>query len=318
MGVLKLPVVSSSFNIRFCYHYPCLSKDCSVLERVSVISPMSSESENQSRRIPTLVSYLLSVHADALSCLGDGIRYGLIQPVLECCSADTLLRLEQSSPYLGENTSDLGELQPDSWREQFFLLQEAEAYRLEEVTSKLRNQRMEAAERKKEREVKLTDRLPPAKRTRASVNQPKTLFQKARNEVKLRKSLYTPRILPPMPQGKTYHTPSSSASPKAPAPPSMNTPNHKFTESVVIKRQPLASTAPSGVSTSQPRDAAPATPSPTKPAPSAGPAELSHVLQSSPTHAESRLLKPPIQKKDPMASLFMPKHRAFSQLPPQV
>ncbi|KAL4067724.1 RNA polymerase II transcription factor SIII subunit A-domain-containing protein [Scleroderma citrinum] len=300
---------------------------------------MSSESENQSRRIPTLVSYcqrVLSVHADALSCLGDGIRYGLIQPVLECCSADTLLRLEQSSPYLGENTSDLwerlcfktypllteqltrsGELQPDSWREQFFLLQEAEAYRLEEVTSKLRNQRMEAAERKKEREVKLTDRLPPAKRTRASVNQPKTLFQKARNEVKLRKSLYTPRILPPMPQGKTYHTPSSSASPKAPAPPSMNTPNHKFTESVVIKRQPLASTAPSGVSTSQPRDAAPATPSPTKPAPSAGPAELSHVLQSSPTHAESRLLKPPIQKKDPMASLFMPKHRAFSQLPPQ-
>ena len=44
-------------------------------------------------RLPMI--YLPSL---ALSCLGEGIRYGLIKPVLECCSADTLLRLEQSSP----------------------------------------------------------------------------------------------------------------------------------------------------------------------------------------------------------------------------
>lgn len=47
------------------------------------------------------------------------------------------------------------------------LLREAEAHRLEEVALRLRNQRMEAAERKREREVKLTDKLPPAKRARA-------------------------------------------------------------------------------------------------------------------------------------------------------
>lgn len=48
------------------------------------------------------------------------------------------------------------------------LLREAEAHRLEEVASRLRNQRMEAAERKKEREVKLTDKLPPTRRARTA------------------------------------------------------------------------------------------------------------------------------------------------------
>ncbi|KAI6045533.1 RNA polymerase II transcription factor SIII subunit A-domain-containing protein [Pisolithus marmoratus] len=200
---------------------------------------MFSESESQLRRIPTLTTYcqrVLSAHADALSCLGDDIRYDLIKPVLECCSAETLLRLEQSSPYLQENTSDLwerlcfktypllveqlirnGELRPDSWREQFFFLREAEAHRLEEVSSKLRNQRMEAAERKKEREVKLTDRLPPTKRARTSATQPKTLFQKTKKEVKFRTALYTTRILPPMAQGKTYRVLPGAPSAKPPA-----------------------------------------------------------------------------------------------------
>jgi hypothetical protein len=48
------------------------------------------------------------------------------------------------------------------------LLREAEAHRLEEVALRLRNQRTEAAERKKEREVKLTDRLPPTRRARTT------------------------------------------------------------------------------------------------------------------------------------------------------
>lgn len=306
---------------------------------LTVISSMSSESESRLRQIPTLVSYcqrVLSVHADALSCLGEGIRYGLIKPVLECCSADTLLRLEQSSPYLAENTSDLweclcfktypllaeqlarsGELHPDSWSEQFFLLREAEAHRLEQVTSKLRNQRMEAAERKKEREVKLTDRLPPAKRARTSANQPKTLFQKAKKEVKLRRSLYTTRILPPMAQGKTYRISPSSASVNPPIPSCKRSNNYEITESVVIKRPSCALTAPSSVSPLRPSDEAPASapPSPSRPAPSVGP--HSTVLSPQSTQAEARLFNPPIQKKDPMASLFMPKHRAFSQLPSQ-
>lgn len=42
---------------------------------------------------------LMQVIRPAISGLGDdAIRYDVVKPVLECCSADTLLRLEQSSP----------------------------------------------------------------------------------------------------------------------------------------------------------------------------------------------------------------------------
>ncbi|KAI6005856.1 RNA polymerase II transcription factor SIII subunit A-domain-containing protein [Pisolithus albus] len=287
---------------------------------------MFSESEGQPRRIPTLGTYcqrVLSAHADALSCLGDDIRYDLIKPVLECCSAETLLRLEHSSPYLQENTSDLwerlcfktypllveqlarnGELRPDSWREQFFFLREAEAHRLEEVTSKLRSQRMEAAERKKEREVKLTDRLPPTKRARTSATQPKTLFQKTKKEVKSRTALYTTRILPPMVHGKTYRVLPSAASAKPPPP-------------IICADKAGATRLPS----STPSTGIPGGESqlPTEPPPinsSASSAPVSPFsAPSSQTHAEARILKSSIPKRDPTASLFMPKHRAFSQLP---
>ncbi|KAI6109711.1 RNA polymerase II transcription factor SIII subunit A-domain-containing protein [Pisolithus sp. B1] len=272
---------------------------------------MFPESEGQPRRIPTLGTYcqrVLSSHADALSCLGDDIRYDLIKPVLECCSAETLLRLEHSSPYLQENTSDLwerlcfktypllveqlarnGELRPDSWREQFFFLREAEAHRLEEVTSKLRSQRMEAAERKKEREVKLTDRLPPAKRARTSGTQHNTLFQKAKKEVKSRTALYTTRILPPMVHGKTYRVLPSAPSARPPTASLSRTPKHQVTLSTCTH----------------------------------GPGEESHLStesppsnSSAPSPSVSPFLAPSSQThKDPTASLFMPKHRAFSQLP---
>lgn len=46
------------------------------------------------------------------------------------------------------------------------VLREAEAKRFEELGSRLRTQRLEAEERKKEREVKLTDKVPPPKRAR--------------------------------------------------------------------------------------------------------------------------------------------------------
>lgn len=67
-----------------------------------------------SPQCPTILLLpVLSAHADGMSCLlsfssisfptaitglGDDVRYDVIEPVLECCSADTLLRLEQSSP----------------------------------------------------------------------------------------------------------------------------------------------------------------------------------------------------------------------------
>jgi hypothetical protein len=78
------------------------------------------------------------------------------------------------------HSGDLKE--PESWREQFFVrackfltrtnltcmqgLRQAEAKRFEELGSRLRFQRLEAEERKKEKEVKLTDRIPPSKRSR--------------------------------------------------------------------------------------------------------------------------------------------------------
>ena len=92
----------------------------------------------------------------------------------------------KSYPLLAEQLARNVDEQPDSWRDQYFvcprplsaeeprftyppqLLREAEAHRLEEVASRLRNQRMEAAERKKEREVKLTDKLPPTRRARTA------------------------------------------------------------------------------------------------------------------------------------------------------
>lgn len=92
----------------------------------------------------------------------------------------------KSYPLLAEQVVRNADEPPESWRDQYFvcpcpfywknavshlraqLLREAEAHRLEEVASRLRNQRIEAAERKREREVKLTDKLPPTKRARAA------------------------------------------------------------------------------------------------------------------------------------------------------
>ncbi|KAG0698370.1 RNA polymerase II transcription factor SIII subunit A-domain-containing protein [Suillus ampliporus] len=306
---------------------------------------MLSDTEGQSRRLPTLVTYcqrVLSTYTDSISSLGDdAIRYDVIKPVLECCSADTLLRLEQSSPYLENDTSEIwqrlcwrtfpllaerylqeGSEAPESWREQYFLLREAEAKRLELVGSRLRSQRMEADERKKEREVKITDRLPPPKRSRGwgAPNQPKTLFQKTKNETtKIRTSMYTARITAP----KRNRMLPSSPSLKAPPPgPSQQTKSMVTVKTVTHKRpsippappqlsgRPPASSvsAPSGPVTPQKLAASP--PSPRQP-------KSLQMAQSSPSTGEQRTSKPPINKKDPMSSLFMPKHRTLSQLPGQ-
>jgi len=298
------------------------------------------------RRVPSLVSYcqrVLSAHADAITCLGDDIRYDVIKPVLECCSADTLLRLEQSSPVslfrnhiiiplivdsvsrtrhirhvgrdrqirlpssplLAEQLARNGDQQHIRTQ----LLREAEAHRLEEAASRLRNQRMEAAERKREREVKLTDKLPPAKRARAwgTSSQPRSLFQKTKNEAtKLRRTLYAPRLPPQTPHNKVHR-------PETPNP--LVVPSTKPVGQVPVKTvtvtRPSASLPQTKLRPAQPtnvegsvskKDLAP----PQLPSPHP-PSQLT----------EPRPSKPPIPKRDPMASLFMPKHRALSQLPSQ-
>ncbi|KAF8136462.1 RNA polymerase II transcription factor SIII subunit A-domain-containing protein [Boletus edulis] len=284
-----------------------------------------SESDPALRRVPSLVSYCQR----AITCLGDDIRYDVIRPVLECCSADTLLRLEQSSPYLEQDTSDLwerlcfksypllaeqlarnGDPQPEPWRDQYFLLREAEAHRLEEAASRLRNQRMEAAERKKEREVKLTDKLPPAKRARAwgTSSQPRSLFQKTKNEAtKLRRTLYTPRLPPQIPHSKVHRPEITN-----PLVVSSTKPvNGRVAVKTVTVTRPSTSlpqtTPPRPVQSTNAEDRVSKDLSPPK-LPSSHP-------PSQPT--DPRPSKPQIQKRDPMASLFMPKHRALSQLPSQ-
>ncbi|KAG2060549.1 hypothetical protein BDR06DRAFT_469598 [Suillus hirtellus] len=300
-----------------------------------------SEAEGQSRRLPTLVTYcqrVLSTYTDSISSLGDeAIRYDVIKPVLECCSADTLLRLEQSSPFLENDTSEIwrrlcwktfpllaeqyfqeGSEAPESWRKQFFLLREAEAERLELAGSRLRSQRMEAEERKKEREVKITDRLPPPKRARGwgAPSQPKTLFQKTKNDAtKFRSSMYSARVIPPKRQ-RTLHS-SPSIKPAAPRP-SEPTKNMVTVKTVTYKRPsilpaPLQSSGrPTTLSVLTPATPPKLAASP----PSARSSKPSPIVQP-PSTGEQRPIKPSINKKDPMASLFMPKHRTLSQLPGQ-
>ncbi|KAF7338071.1 hypothetical protein MVEN_02031600 [Mycena venus] len=137
-------------------------------------------------RVPTLVQYcqrVAAVHVDAISSVGDELRYDLVKPILERCTVDQLLRLEQASPYLKKDTPEIwkalcfrtyptategyhrGEiLEPESWRDQYFVLVEEEARRIEEVGLKIRRQRQEAEERKKEQEIKITTQLPHGKR----------------------------------------------------------------------------------------------------------------------------------------------------------
>jgi len=297
---------------------------------------MASESDVTLRRVPSLVSYcqrILSAHADAITCLGDDVRYDVIKPVLECCSADTLLRLEQSSPYLEQDTSDLWEHlcfksypllaerlarnadeQSQSWRDQYFLLREAEAHRLEEAASRLRNQRMEEAERKKEREIKLTNKLPPPKRARTAwgtPHQPKSLFQRTMDEAtKLRRNFIATRSSPKTSPDRVQR-PSTSSTLVAPSTKPVD--SRSPVKSVTIGRPSTSSPS------TTPRHSVQAS-NPTEPVPKKArlsPSQLPSAFDLPSQIIEPRPSKPPIQKKDPMASLFMPKHRALSQKPSQ-
>jgi len=173
---------------------------------------------------------------------------------------------------------------------------------------------MEADERKREREVKLTDRLPPPKRARGwgAPSQPKTLFQKTKSEAtRLRSSMFTARILPPP---KRQRMPHSSSSLIGPGPgPSKSTKSLVTVKTVIYKRPSIAPAPPQ--SSGQPPTPSGPVPAPVTPQKSATSA-LSQTIQSPPSK-EQRPFKSPINKKDPMTSLFMPKHRALSQLPAQ-
>lgn len=182
---------------------------------------------------------------------------------------------------------------------------------------------MEAAERKREREVKLTDKLPPAKRARTACtrylppgvtpltrtpgrtsNQPMSLFQKTKNETtKLRRSMYTPR-------SAQVHRPTTASPPVAASTKPVNSRIAVKTVSVGRPSASMPQTTPRPVQSTTSAD-----PVSQKGPPS--PPQLPSRAHLPSQATEPRPSKPPIQKKDPMASLFMPKHRALSQLPSQ-
>ncbi|EIW84916.1 hypothetical protein CONPUDRAFT_162236 [Coniophora puteana RWD-64-598 SS2] len=293
------------------------------------------DSDNPPSRVPSLVCYcqrVASSYVDSISSLGEETRFELIQPVLESCTADTLLRLEQASPYLEDDTQDLwkhlclktypmfkeqwtsgGAQDLGSWRDQFFILRAAEAERLEKVGNKLRNQRLEEAERKREREIKLTDRVPPPKRARiggwGAPAPTKTLFQKTKTHAsKIQRNMYNARILPAAPQSKTFKPLTSTPLLKPPATSSATTYGSRVTVKTVAYRKSVPSPGSASKHSQSPvADTASVTPTKSQP----------QSLSMSPP-CEARPLKPPAAtKKDPMAALFMPKHKALSQLPSQ-
>ncbi|RDB21396.1 Elongin-A [Hypsizygus marmoreus] len=314
---------------------------------------MNLDAETTPRRFPTLVQLCQRVagtHVEYITSLGDDLSYTLVKPILQRCNAEQLLRLQQASPHLQTETPEIWkdlcystfplsierysmgpEDAPRPWKDHYFYLREAEAKRLEEAGTKLRNQRLEAEERKKEREVKITDRVPPPKRQRTGWGmnpQPKTLFQKTRSEAsKLQKNMYNARIMPPMPaNGKNFRVlPNPVGATLDILPPSNDT--TRVTVNNVIHRRPTtasASTPTSAASsTSRPvssistSNALPLIPT-TKSSLSALSSRKKPPFQTDTSTAspDTRPLKPQIPpKRDPMASLFVPKHRPFSQRP---
>ncbi|PFH54155.1 hypothetical protein AMATHDRAFT_44700 [Amanita thiersii Skay4041] len=322
------------------------------------------------RSFPSLVSLchrVAGAHVDSITSLGSEIRYVLVKPILEKCSAEHLLRIEDASPHLQSDTHELwmdlcikkfpaiaerfllGEEEgPETWKERYFAMQQAETKRLEELGSRLRSQRLEAEERKKGRKVKFTDRVPPPKRPRNSWNtsQPKTLFQKTRFEAsKIQKTVYNARIIPPMPTAKNYTLNHKVPAPLLPTPPQSVGQSSRVTVNTV--RRPLSSV--SATSTPTP-NSAPSSSSPLAPSsvpasadrsPPASALTTSRIDQSSLTSSSANTSivnltshsppsSPPVDssssaftrpstakppKKDPMACLFLPKHRAHSQRP---
>ena len=146
----------------------------------------------------------------------------------------------------------------------------------------------------------------------------KTLFQKTRSDAsKLQKTIYNARILPPMPTAKNY----AQVAPHTALEPSSS----RVTVNTVIKRRPTSASLTSRsvtsetVQTAQSASGTATSPTP-KPLITASPISVSSLPATTLTASESlRIAKsPPTNKaikKDPMAALFVPKRKAYSQRP---
>ncbi|TCD66195.1 hypothetical protein EIP91_001689 [Steccherinum ochraceum] len=293
-----------------------------------------------------LCQRVVALHADRLESL-EGVRIDLARPLLDKCSAETLLRLEEASPEITEATVDAWkslcfslyplaaqsvcmEREPASWRESFFCIREQEARRFEDLKVRLRSQREEAEQRKKEGQVKYTDRLPPAKRRGWIPTPPKSLFQKTRSDaVKVSKGIYSLHRNPTMPATmgqKILPIPTNAkllpSPPLRSLPTSSATSGSRVTVTAISVRRNSTATLKSS------------------PKPSAAISQSHHPIvihsQASSDAKRQKLtvvdcndlpspkpslierttpLKPPLPRRDPKTSLFIPKHRVSSQLP---
>jgi len=260
---------------------------------------------NHPSRVRPLSHYCyryINSHLDLILSLGS-TPYALSEPILRSCSAEQLLSLEKNSPHLeledqavwqalccrdfrkSKAQYEDGEFpEPDCWREQYFKCRRAEEERLEEVGSRIRTMREEVDQEKRHRQVILTDALPPAKRARlnSSQSKPKTLFEKTRKEsMKIQRLVYGAPTIPSLsvkairPRGSAVLQATSPAKSMKPPSPNKSLPSNRNL-------------------TANPEQPATSTTKPTGTVPPGG-------FGSS--------------KKDPMSTLFMPKHKAHSQVP---
>ncbi|KAF9558037.1 hypothetical protein CPC08DRAFT_668052 [Agrocybe pediades] len=308
---------------------------------------MDVDSELQQRRgIPSLVQLCQRAavaNLDSIQSLGTDLNYTLAKPILERCTHEQLHRLEQMSPHLEADTTEIWrELcfrnhsimaneryslddepeEGDSWRDRYYVLKEAEARRIDELGSKLRNQRMEADERKKDKGLKYSDRVFVEKRPRTGWNsnpQPKTLFQKIKSDASRVQKAYNTRVIPPMPTSKNYHVlPRNSG---ASLPSASAASSSRVTVNTVIHHRPSVPSGSSSIHASSQTKLPIAGSSSPPPPPTDTPHKSTTVTRTQPAKTKPTASSHPISrpsvtpKKDPMASLFVPKRKVPPQRP---
>lgn len=132
----------------------------------------------------------------------------------------------------------------------------------------------------------------------SSTPQQKSLFQKTRSEAsKLQRTKFEPRMRPPMPAAQTNRARIKSVVPES------SSPSQPASGSRVIVRPAVYRPSPKAL---------PASPVAEK---KSTPLVQKSSSDSQPTESAPRPKQPsPNAKKEPTCSLFMPKHRAHSQL----
>ncbi|EIW51750.1 uncharacterized protein TRAVEDRAFT_136630 [Trametes versicolor FP-101664 SS1] len=297
---------------------------------------MSYDTEHGGRAVPTLVQCCQR----GFTRLGEGLRKDLILPVLNSCTAETLWQLEEEDPvrlptpsrYIWKRlcckqypllVRDTDEDEPEcgSWKEEFARCQEEDANKLEKAAARLREKRQLDEEQRKASSIKITDRLPPAaKRARWGASAPKTLFQKTRTHAaNMQKGVFSALMTRPAFQQRTLVSHAVSARPPPPLTSTSAASGSRVTvRAVAVPRNPpkvnRAPSAPSKVAgpskpalaVSRSMDVDPSTPV----ASATSPPEV----PSSPPDGRSPPPRP-VGKKNPASVLFMPKNRAYSQLP---